>query len=165
MTKMIPIVITILRIGDQFLLLKRRNPPYENLWGLVGGKVNIGEHIPSAAIREVMEETGSSKPHDYALKGIVSERLISEDGLLMAHFIIFVGDASIQSFNPNHREGELALFTSEQISSMKAQIVPSDFEMFLRFRDKLGGNLEYHEAELVQENGCYYLNYYQEGMH
>ncbi len=160
---MIPIVITILRIGEKFLLLKRRNPPYENLWGLVGGKVNIGEHIPYAAVREVMEETGSESPHDYTLKGIVSERLVSVDGLLKAHFIIFVGDAKIQSFNPDHREGELALFYDHQIADMKDQIVPSDFEMFTRLRNKTSGNIEYHEAELVQQNGRYYLSYYQEG--
>ena len=163
MTKMMPIVITILRLDENFLLLKRRNPPYENLWGLVGGKVNIGEHIPSAAIREVMEETGSQQPSGYTLKGIVSERLVTIDGDLRAHFLIFVGDARIESFHANHREGELALFSMEEIQNMHNSVVPSDFEMFNRFRDKASHEIAYHEAELIQDGNRYILGYYREG--
>ena len=45
MSKIIPIVITILEHQDQYLFIQRKNPPYEGLWSLVGGKVNVGEHI------------------------------------------------------------------------------------------------------------------------
>ncbi|MBN2228266.1 MAG: NUDIX domain-containing protein [Candidatus Thorarchaeota archaeon] len=163
MTKLIPIAITILRVNQKFLLLKRRNPPYANLWGLVGGKLNIGEHIPSAALREVMEETGSSSPTDYILKGIVSERLVGPEEELKAHFLIFVGNARIDSFAENHREGELALFNVDEIEHMKGQIVPSDYEMFMRFHEGPTNTLEYHEAELVEESDSYRLAYYREG--
>ena len=163
MTKMVPIVITILRLEGKFLLLKRKNPPYENLWGLVGGKVNVGEHIPSAAVREVMEETGSSMPTDYALKGVVSERLVTTDGNLKAHFLIFVGDAGIDTFHENHREGQLALFDVEEVQDMHDHVVPSDYEMFHRFRDKISSDIEYHEAELIQDGNHYILGYYHEG--
>ncbi len=165
MTKIIPIAITILRLDEKYLLLKRRNPPYENLWSLVGGKVDIGEHIPSAAIREVMEETGATTISGYTLKGIVSERLVSPTGSLQAHFIIFVGDAHIDSFTPSHQEGDMALFTHDQINDMEGKILPSDYEMFKRFNSQSHDNLAYHEAELVQEDGVYHLNYYREVMH
>ena len=65
MAKMVPIAITILRCDESFLFLQRRNPPYENLWSMVGGKVTPGEHIQSAAIREVMEETGTPNVINY----------------------------------------------------------------------------------------------------
>ena len=163
MTKMVPIAITILRYNENFLFLKRRNPPYENLWSLVGGKVGIGEHIPTAAIREVQEETGAKEVRDYILRGIVSERLISPTGDLVAHFLIFVGDASIDFYSKNHREGTLSTFSIDELKANRDKILPSDYEMFSRFCILDHGFLEYHEAELIQDNGNYTLSYYREG--
>lgn len=37
------------------VLIKRRNPPYG--WAIPGGFVDIGESLPSAAVREAREET------------------------------------------------------------------------------------------------------------
>ena len=90
MTKTVPIAITILRCGKRYLFLQRRNPPYENLWSMVGGKIVPGEHVRSAAVREVMEETGAPEANNYEFRGLVSERLIESDGSLSAHFLIFV---------------------------------------------------------------------------
>ena len=162
MSKMVTIAITILGKGESFLFLKRRNPPYENLWSLVGGKIAIGEHIPTAAKREVMEETGATSITDYQLKGVVSERLVSKNGDLLAHFLIFVGQANIDSFNTTHREGKLRCFTIDEINSRKDEFLPSDFEMFSKFTRPDCKSLGYHEAELMQDKGAYHLNYYRE---
>ena len=162
MTKMVTIAITILQKDESFLFLKRRNPPYENLWSLVGGKISIGEHIPTAAKREVMEETGTKAVSDYKLKGVVSERLVSKNGELLAHFLIFVGQATIDSFNEIHREGSLRCFTADEIFHRRDEFLPSDFEMFSKFTRLDCKPLEYHEAELIQDNGTYHLNYYRE---
>lgn len=40
------------------LLIKRKNPPYQNNWALPGGFMNIDETSISAAQRELSEETG-----------------------------------------------------------------------------------------------------------
>ncbi|KPJ96550.1 MAG: NUDIX hydrolase [Gammaproteobacteria bacterium SG8_11] len=40
------------------LLVKRSQPPSENLWALPGGKVHLGETLQQAAEREILEETG-----------------------------------------------------------------------------------------------------------
>ncbi len=162
MTQMVAIAITILKQGDKFLFLKRRNPPYENLWSLVGGKVNVGEHIPSAAIREAMEESGTEELENYQLKGVVSERLVGPQGLLVSHFLIFVGMASISSHIDQHREGTLALYSLEQVRTLKNSILPSDYEMFTRFVANESRRLAYHEAELIQHDGTYTLRYYRE---
>ncbi|MFW9794905.1 MAG: NUDIX domain-containing protein [Candidatus Thorarchaeota archaeon] len=159
MTKMVPIAITMLKHDDKFLFLKRRNPPYENLWSLVGGKVSLGEHIQDAAVREVMEETGAPSVSNYEYRGIVSERLIKKDGSLAAHFLIFVGYAEIPSFTKNHREGTLALFSENEIDSLEPEFLPSDFQMFKCFR-KIGSPTLY-EAELLQDE-TYKLIYYRE---
>jgi ADP-ribose pyrophosphatase YjhB (NUDIX family) len=159
MTQMVPIAITILKHGDQFLFLKRRNPPYENLWSMVGGKVSLGEHIQDAALREVMEETGAPMISNFEYRGMVSERLIEPDGVLSAYFLIFVGYGEIPSFVENHREGTLALFTVDEIASLEPEFLPSDYHMFRCFRESGGPTL--FEAELLHDDG-YHLNYFRE---
>lgn len=45
-------------IKDQkVLLVKRNQPPAKGLWALPGGKVNLGETLQQAVIREIFEET------------------------------------------------------------------------------------------------------------
>jgi len=41
-----------------FVLIKRRNPPFEGYWAIPGGFVEYGETVEEAAIREAEEETG-----------------------------------------------------------------------------------------------------------
>ena len=160
MTKLIPIVISILDCQGKYLFIQRRNPPYEGLWSMVGGKINIGEHIHAAAIREILEETGATEVIEYDFRGIVSERLVDVDTALTSHFLIFVGHASINDFHKNHREGNLALFSLEEIQSQKEQFLPSDYEMFHRFLGKNSGSV-LHEAELLRDEKGYHLLYYQ----
>ncbi|MBY8997437.1 MAG: NUDIX domain-containing protein [Candidatus Thorarchaeota archaeon] len=161
MTKMVPIAITLLRCGERYLFLQRRNPPYENLWSMVGGKVGLGEHIRSAAVREVMEETGTPEVNNYMYRGLVSERLLESDGALSAHFLIFVSYAEIPSFSENHQEGNLALFTEDEIESKKEQFLPSDYQMFKCFKDQESIQSNY-EAELLHDDTGYHLIYYRE---
>lgn len=161
MSKIIPIVITILEHQNQYLFIQRKNPPYEGLWSLVGGKVNVGEHISAAAIREVLEETGATSVDDYEYRGFVSERLVDTDGNLISQFFIFVGHATIPNFIQNNREGNLDLFTLEAIDNNKSVVLPSDFEMFHRFL-KMPERTIVHEVELLRDDKGYRLVYYRE---
>lgn len=43
---------------SQVLLVRRDNPPDAGFWGFPGGKIEAGETIEQAAVREVKEETG-----------------------------------------------------------------------------------------------------------
>ncbi len=43
---------------DRLLLVQRGHEPSKGLWAVPGGKVNHGETLREAAIREVAEETG-----------------------------------------------------------------------------------------------------------
>lgn len=43
---------------NQILLVRRINPPDAGKWGFPGGKIEAGEPMHSAAMREVQEETG-----------------------------------------------------------------------------------------------------------
>jgi len=161
MPKIVPIVITILACQDRYLFIRRKNPPYEGLWSMVGGKIDVGEHITAAAIREVKEETGAKIIEDYEYRGLVSERLVDSNGNLVDQFLIFVGHASIQDFSQNHREGELALFSKDEIKDKKHEFLPSDLEMFQRFLEKNKISV-IHEVELLHDDKGYHLVYYRE---
>jgi 8-oxo-dGTP diphosphatase len=55
----VDVVMMSLRQGDlQVLLIKRRSWPFEGMWAIPGGFVNMYESLETAAKRELREETG-----------------------------------------------------------------------------------------------------------
>lgn len=66
---------------DKILLVQRANAPNKELWALPGGKVDVGETIAAAAIRELREETSLQADP----KNIFFVREIIEDGF---HYVL-----------------------------------------------------------------------------
>ena len=54
----IPAVIAVVIRNSRALLVRRANPPDAGMWGFPGGKIELGETVKEAAIRELLEETG-----------------------------------------------------------------------------------------------------------
>ncbi len=54
----IPATLAAVIRDGQVLLVRRANPPDAGRWGFTGGKIEQGETIENAAIRELQEETG-----------------------------------------------------------------------------------------------------------
>jgi len=51
--------------SNRVLLVRRGQPPSEDLWAIPGGRVKIGETLQEAAEREILEETGVTvKAHE-----------------------------------------------------------------------------------------------------
>jgi len=44
--------------NSRVLLVRRAQPPSQDLWAIPGGRVEIGETLQEAAEREILEETG-----------------------------------------------------------------------------------------------------------
>jgi 8-oxo-dGTP diphosphatase len=62
----------ILRRGASILLIRRRRPPWQDMWALPGGFVEIGESCEAAVVREFREETGVRTSVD-RLVGVYSD--------------------------------------------------------------------------------------------
>jgi 8-oxo-dGTP diphosphatase len=62
----------ILRHGPHVLLIRRRRPPWEGMWAIPGGFVEIGESCEEAVVREFREETGVTAQVD-TLVGVYSD--------------------------------------------------------------------------------------------
>ena len=73
--------------GPSVLLVQRRNPPDAGLWGFAGGKVELGETVAEAAVRELREETGVAAQ---ALEGFGPLDIIGPDagGRPRHHFVL-----------------------------------------------------------------------------
>jgi len=84
-----PIAATIAVVirGDEVLLVRRANPPDAGLWGFPGGKIEQGETLTQAALRELHEETGVTAE---ALRAFTAVDVFDRDpeGALHRHFIL-----------------------------------------------------------------------------
>ncbi|MBB3809182.1 NUDIX hydrolase [Pseudochelatococcus contaminans] len=80
-------VIAVVLHEGRTLLVRRANPPDAGLWGFPGGKIEPGETIANAAIRELLEETGV---HGEALHPFTALDAFdcSANGDISRHFIL-----------------------------------------------------------------------------
>lgn len=83
----IPAVIAVVIENGRALLVRRANPPDAGLWGYPGGKIEYGETVSEAAIRELREETGVEAE---ALDVITTLDILvrAEDGAVAQHYIL-----------------------------------------------------------------------------
>ncbi|HLN54319.1 MAG TPA: NUDIX hydrolase [Lentimicrobium sp.] len=83
--------------NTEILLIKRLHPPFEGMWAIPGGFINLDETLEEAAARELEEETG--------LKGIKLEQFgifdePDRDPRQRTIAIVFLGFLNDNSKNP-----------------------------------------------------------------
>jgi 8-oxo-dGTP diphosphatase len=83
----VPAVIAVLIHEGRALLVRRANPPDAGLWGFPGGKIEYGETVRAAALRELLEETGVQAQAQEILTTL-DIVVRSDDGALQQHYIL-----------------------------------------------------------------------------
>jgi 8-oxo-dGTP diphosphatase len=70
--------------GDEVLLIRRGAPPFEGQWSLPGGRIEWGERVADAALRELKEETGC----EAALVGLIDvvDGLVNDRHYVLADY-------------------------------------------------------------------------------
>lgn len=84
-----PITATISAVvqAGTVLLVRRANPPDAGRWGFPGGKIETGETIRQAAVRELYEETGLQATAGRIFTAVdVFDR--DQDNKLRQHFVL-----------------------------------------------------------------------------
>ncbi len=142
----------------KLLLIERGKGNYKGLLGLPGGKVEKNEHVSTAAVRELREESGIHASFRAHL-GVVSELLV-ENGATLQHFILHVCELHPLSTDiTTDAEGVLNWYDLDLLVSMKDKIIPSDFviiERLVRRKEK-----EYFDCTLEKVGDEYILRKFE----
>ncbi|TWB10097.1 8-oxo-dGTP diphosphatase [Nitrospirillum amazonense] len=80
-------VIAVVSHEGRILLVRRANPPDAGFWGFPGGKIEAGETIENAAVRELLEETGVRAAPLRAFTAVDAFDH-DEQGQLRQHFVL-----------------------------------------------------------------------------
>jgi mutator protein MutT len=73
--------------GHEVVLVRRANPPDAGRWGFPGGKIDAGETLATAAIRELREETAVCAEARQVLTAVDAFDH-ADDGTLRRHFVL-----------------------------------------------------------------------------
>ena len=132
----------------KILLVKRAKEPYKDKWGLPAGKIEFGEHVKKASLREFREETGIDAEFK-GIKGIFSE-VVRENDDAKLHFFLYLCrlKADTDEIKPND-EGEFRWFRLEELENFKEDFIVSDFHLLKKaiLEDK---EIDMHHVEVEQ---------------
>jgi len=129
-TGVLPVVITAIIKDNKICFLKRNKRPYKNYWGMIAGKMKVGESIKTTALREAKEETNLNLEFD-SLKEIILEHA-KENNQVKHSFLFFM--VKLKALNQDFKateEGELKWFDLNSLE--KEKIIPSDLWMLKKF--------------------------------
>lgn len=104
-----PAVLAVALRGTDLLLVRRANPPDAGLWGFPGGKIDPGETMAHAALRELAEETGLVATSAGPVLGTTEVIDRAPDGTLRFHYLLIAIPCHLPADAPAPRAADDAL--------------------------------------------------------
>jgi 8-oxo-dGTP diphosphatase len=89
--------------NNRVLLVRRAQPPSQDLWAIPGGRVEIGETLQEAAEREIFEETGITIR---AEEPVYTFDYIERDGSELPRFHYVIIDLTAEYVRGETRAGD-----------------------------------------------------------
>lgn len=100
----------------RFLLVRRANPPAQGTWSLPGGRVDAGESLEQAVMRELQEETGLSGDLGHEV-GIVTRDAPTGGRYVIHDFLVrVVGDAVPEAGDD---AAEVSWFSTDELPGLE----------------------------------------------
>ena len=120
---LVAVLAVVVRDGH-VILARRANPPDVGLWGFPGGKIEWGETIEDAAVRELREETGVVARASVIFA--VVDALSRETGSVEHHFILIAVLCRWISGDPVAGDDILDCRWVDRETLLRAEIAKSD---------------------------------------
>lgn len=132
----IPSVAAIIRNENGKILLVKNAE--NDVWGLVGGAIDLGETPAEAVVREVFEETGLNVEPKTIIGVFGGEkfRYIYPNGDKVEYFIL-VFECEIISGELYAQDGEISEFKYFAVDEMPDLVIPYSKEIFLKNDKKI----------------------------
>ena len=116
------------------VLVKRKFPPLAGEWSIPGGRLEIGETLREAVVREAREETGLTvEPAD--LLGVYDRLVRDDSGRVLYHYVLidFLCRRLAGDLHAGGDAGDARWFSQEQIGKISliedtAEVVRLGFE-------------------------------------
>jgi len=149
------VTISVVENENKILLLKRKKGLFSGMLGLPGGKIENGERIKEAAIREIEEETKIKSKFD-GIHGVILERLV-EKNKVKNEFLIFLSE--LKPYRIPGPQPNCVWLDMNDLESCRDSIIPSDYEMINQiFVNKKPG---YYESIIIKSRDKYKLQSFE----
>lgn len=136
----------VVRDGE-ILMIRRESGDYQGYWALPGGKIEQGEHVSDAAVRELEEEAGIETVfHEYL--GLVSE--VFDEKQFMLHIVVLETEDETVS---GGCEGDVDWLDLDSIEGF--DVVPSDLKIIEELI--MGDDGGYFECVMSESDGDHVL--------